>query len=771
MPTDNFPNIRHRQLIYIILAVVLGAILFPDTLSRYNLMIDPQIHWVFNSLWIDNFAATQKIIFPHGPLSFLEFPLAIGNNLLSANVFRLVLLIIFFYSLASFCRLALDKKSFITLIAMFLFGQFLDFESLLAANVLLLVLLFDRYNKLYYLLSAMGLALISIYIKISIGIISTTFLFSYFIYILAQHRTLKTSLLYLSFFPFLIFLVWLILYQTPTGFVDYWIGLKELTLGNSESASLYPDNNWFALSLSIICILAVPFLKLEKKTNLIYWLCILSFLAIWKHSMSRQDAWHIMKFFYWVGFVSFLMISAESKYWKKISIISILCLAAYYINVRQVIPYPLLQLQKPSFHNFHEAFFSSDKKENAIKRMEKEFAKCTLEANDLQLIGNASVDCYPYNYCFVASNDLSWQPRSVIQSYAAYTPYLDKKNADHFASELSPEYIIWEMDILQRDRWKLSMTSIDGRYLLHDEPQTIATILSRYKIISKKDNYIILKKRENAITIVSNKFIVEEFQWNTWQEIPPYKDYLSLHLDIKKSILGKLKSTLYKSDALYLLLESEEGEFIKFRFSSANAKEGLWVSPLLNSLNKDGEAISIKAFSIVCNNPSLFSNTISADWSSSEFLDQDELLELNTITAIKSTKSFTNIISKKKLAEEAVNKGKFSTPMEIDLIPYQQDSIIEPLEIRIQADARMSCLSKALVVIEVLEGKERVYWESYALDKFVNQCNQWEPTLGINYIERNKGNLLKVYIWNTGKETISIKNLSVNLIQRNTTKD
>jgi hypothetical protein len=83
----------------------------------------------------------------------------------------------------------------------------------------------------------------------------------------------------------------------------------------------------------------------------------------------------------------------------------------------------------------------------------------------------------------------------------------------------------------------------------------------------------------------------------------------------------------------------------------------------------------------------------------------------------------------------------------------------------------MSCLSKALVVIEVLEGKERVYWESYALDKFVNQCNQWEPTLGINYIERNKGNLLKVYIWNTGKETISIKNLSVNLIQRNTTKD
>ena len=59
-----------------LLVLTLLGFTFPDTFPFYKIAVDPQIHWIFNHLAYEGFQEGQHIIFPHGPLSFLLFPLA-----------------------------------------------------------------------------------------------------------------------------------------------------------------------------------------------------------------------------------------------------------------------------------------------------------------------------------------------------------------------------------------------------------------------------------------------------------------------------------------------------------------------------------------------------------------------------------------------------------------------------------------------------------------------------------------------------------------------
>ena len=84
---------------YLLSGILLLVITFPKIRPEFTLAIDPQIHWVFNHLWLHDFSQTQHIIFPHGPLTFLNFPLAMGNNLFLGVLVQGLLRLVFILSL------------------------------------------------------------------------------------------------------------------------------------------------------------------------------------------------------------------------------------------------------------------------------------------------------------------------------------------------------------------------------------------------------------------------------------------------------------------------------------------------------------------------------------------------------------------------------------------------------------------------------------------------------------------------------------------------
>ena len=72
---------------YGILSILLILITFPDFDPNYSTGVDGPLPWVFNYFFSENLNLGKDVIFPHGPLAFILYPLPMGNNLLIAIIF------------------------------------------------------------------------------------------------------------------------------------------------------------------------------------------------------------------------------------------------------------------------------------------------------------------------------------------------------------------------------------------------------------------------------------------------------------------------------------------------------------------------------------------------------------------------------------------------------------------------------------------------------------------------------------------------------------
>jgi hypothetical protein len=106
-----------------------------------------------------------------------------------------------------------------------------------------------------------------------------------------------------------------------------------------------------------------------------------------------------------------------------------------------------------------------------------------IDAASLSLLRGRTVTVFPTEIALAWAYNLDWRPLPVLQSYVAYTPYLDRLDADFLASPRAPQRILMGR-----------ATGIDGRVLGFDEPQTTRAMLCRYRPIHADSAYAILAK-------------------------------------------------------------------------------------------------------------------------------------------------------------------------------------------------------------------------------------------------------------------------------------
>lgn len=75
-----------------------------------------------------------------------------------------------------------------------------------------------------------------------------------------------------------------------------------------------------------------------------------------------------------------------------------------------------------------------------------------------------------------------------MQSYSAYTPYLDGLNASKYSSESGPQFVIF------------ANHCVDRRYCFFDEAQTKNVLLSHFEVADRGDDMILLAKRPQPLT-------------------------------------------------------------------------------------------------------------------------------------------------------------------------------------------------------------------------------------------------------------------------------
>lgn len=106
-----------------------------------------------------------------------------------------------------------------------------------------------------------------------------------------------------------------------------------------------------------------------------------------------------------------------------------------------------------------------------------------LDATTLALLQGHTVHVHPWEASVIWAYDLPWKPVPIFQSYSAYTPSLDERNAEVLASPDGPERILVE-----------GRLAIDGRQPEWEQPRTTVAMACHYEERYATERWQVLSK-------------------------------------------------------------------------------------------------------------------------------------------------------------------------------------------------------------------------------------------------------------------------------------
>ncbi len=182
------------------------------------------------------------------------------------------------------------------------------------------------------------------------------------------------------------------------------------------------------------------------------------------------------------------------------------------------------------------------------------------------------VDVYPWNQAILLAHGLAYHPRPVIQSQGAYTPELAELNAAFLRSDRAASNILFEIRLM------------DDRFPSLNDGRSWLELLTRYDIKDATGAFVLLKRsvtpREYHLMPFKDMpvFFGEPIMLPTTNNGPIWAE-----MEINKSTLGSVVSTLYKPPVLTLAVSLRNGQQLRFRLVPGMARSGFLLSPLIQN--------------------------------------------------------------------------------------------------------------------------------------------------------------------------------------------
>jgi hypothetical protein len=390
--------------------------------------------------------------------------------------------------------------------------------------------------------------------------------------------------------------IWLGLYGTLGGIVDYFINGMRSSAGYSDVMSIRPDHwskavRFFGLAAATLLLLG---LQLPRNIRIFYSLLLSAPLFIfWKHGIVRYDTGHIPSFLAMMSFAVFL-ISLELIRTRRSWLPAVLVLLiGWFLNQALMstgagfdpqkpwVP-PLAHLWGPSLRGLTtiktlagltgtglDEFMANDARNLSGQKLPPEI---------LSRIGSRPVDIYHSESSFLAANELNYRPKPVFQPYAAYTPELDRLNARFFCSPARPDFLILyhpESDI----------TSVDGRHMLLDDPITSLEILNHYRMVAvaNKPPVTLLEYNKARRFSEPTVFKRETVNWSRNVPVPEESpnDVFRVSVQVKELWETQVRKVVERLPPIHIVYVLADGTERKFRLVPPQLGSGVWVKPFL----------------------------------------------------------------------------------------------------------------------------------------------------------------------------------------------
>lgn len=729
----------------------------------YDIGLDQSVRWIFNQ----GLSIPHQVVFTYGP--FLPLVNPIGDHVWWAMAYHFVTKILIVLLLLKLEKHEYELKRL--LLPLILAFALCYFSSGLQYIILVLFLSLLNHLKrpsfVYLMLASLSAAIAFYMATYTLTISMLLMVVALMASILLKHH--KKYLIAFLLLPLLIISFWFFLDRPLNYFDEYFLAQLSLVSDNSAAVAYYPPNEWMYLGGSLFMMGVMVFLNLRQKSSWIYLsLAFVVTFASWKHGLSREDHLHAQLFisnFILIAFIGVLFL-------RKLRFINVLLILStvylYHLNLINTYYY-----SPPNIDNRLSnaiAFLSSSAEiiDQSEQRSLANISASLLPERIKEKIGQSTVDLYPWFYTQVPANQLNWKARPLIQSYAAYTPFLDQLNTQHFSSAEAPEFLVWKIDT-PSGNFSTVYNSIDNRNLLNDEPQTLLELIKGYELKLVEGGYHLYQKRATKIDIQSLKGEVQTSTLNEWNNIPQkYQEQVSrIHLTLQNSWIRSIKRGLYKDEQFWIQYQLKDGRIHQNRIVPKTAENGLWLNPLLS---ESYCVNSIESFRIIASNESILNSSFQFQFESlipsqanaiQRFLNQQDCM----VSSIGFKQLSINNASEFKWTEQAneLNNASYHIPPQ-GYSPVLQitvaDSVQQNLKCYLNFSLKVSKqreIANTIAVVELWQEGKKIRQEFYYSDFELVRDDEFNwITAGLRFNNNYEPYILKAYLWNFSSKPVDL---------------
>jgi len=745
---------------------------FPVYYGYYDTGLDPSYLWGLNWLFVNDYQMLTELIYPFAPLAFLKIPVAIGHNLFFAILFYSILKIGFIWLMFNLSD-TMEKANKITVIfIVFIVSFFMNIDFLIIGCCLILNLIYYKNRNFISFIISVLLAFIGLFIKISIGISALSIVGVSVLVSLYHSKDIKLLLKQTGIVVVIGFITGILVFKKASLYFHFLIGTFKLSGGYDEVLSLHPYNNWLLLGFFLFLMILFPFICREKDVRIACLLSVFSLFAAWKHSVVREDIYHysiLLTFLFLFWGIIFLVTSKE-KLTLLIASVTILLL---YANMRNVnIPeYRGIKKEIAGINNFRDVLNYRTFKQKAFSISENNVAKNRLSPELQEIIGDATVDVYPWDFSYIAANQFKWKPRKTLELGASSSRWASEKASENYLlKENMPQFILFHTET---DRHGGKFGSIDDRHILNDEPLVIYNLLNNYTLQEKTDKFLLFKR--NTVSRFENIDLdeIQDYKFGEWIDIPSHTDkIIRLKVFSKNTFIGKIIKILYKETSYFIDYQFEAGIILTYRYIPATAVDGLWCNPFIrypNTAEIESKVVKIRLRNAnpVCVKES-FKTQFQHITLKSELRDLtgiNNVLFHKSITPSKKvlvdmTQQFDNELTKSTGFSRKVEKNGYSYTYKIDLDSLFRIVDTDTLIIETNVNA-INYFSDAGLVIST-EGTGADFWEVTYLPYSISK-KLWHYSYLNKLITKDKhaSGILKVYVYNFGYAPVYVDNFRV----------
>jgi hypothetical protein len=538
----------------------------------------------------DHLVFGRDIVYTYGPLGILNYRLPISvskfvylffDGYFLATLFfalRSIFKKHFSYGLAAFIFLCIMANQYGAMFQWFSFFFFFYLFSFL-----------EEPRRIGHLIQAAFLSILLLYFKASLGVTATAIFLISVTYILIRRKW--TGILFAAVLLAYFLFIWLGALLLHVELKGYILGSLQLIDGYNDAMARATEPEYLIFlytSVFIILIflvrtgwlLLVSFRRKELLKNadqlFIHVITGMAIFILFKSAFVRSDS-HAYIFIKNIpSLAAFTFLYNPSGFRTRVAAVCcwiMLALSFWAVNAMPQSYQPYLRILKGSFLPYKAremaVYFRQVGSYDSARAASDSLA---LRDNEYKaIIGNHTVDILPTEVSTLYFKGLHYDPRPLIQSYAAYTEYLDSIDAQKYRSPGAPDYLLF------------SIATIDGRVPFFDESRTNLAILERYYIVGQLKDDLVLKKKEKPEDL--QPLVTDTTFARLGEEMPIAKspNLQFSRIFVEYNLWGRLRRLFYQPPYLKISLTLDDGKVRSFRAIVPVLADGVILNKFLES--------------------------------------------------------------------------------------------------------------------------------------------------------------------------------------------